>query len=74
MAYNQDKKYDHPFAKEFTPKSPPDRNTNHGEASPQRPIDWKEMKGNPKPFEAEYESDPHMPDGKAEETDCGKRK
>jgi hypothetical protein len=66
MAFNHDRKYEHFTDKTFTPKNLPEKNTNHGEASPQKPIDWKGMKGFPEPYEAKFESDPHMPDGKAE--------
>lgn len=57
MSYNQDGKYEHFTKKEFTSKNPPDRNTTKGEASPDAPsIDWKEMKGLQKPWEAREDS------------------
>lgn len=56
MAYNHDGKYEHFTSKEFTSKNPPNNDTTKGEASPCAPeIDWSQMKGLQKPWEAKYD-------------------
>lgn len=56
MAYNHDGKYEHFTAKTFKPEGRSGSDTTKGEASPCAPeIDWKEMKGLQKPWEAKYD-------------------
>lgn len=56
MSYNQDGPYKH-FMEKSSGKNIPEKNTNEGEASPvSKPIDWKQMKGLEKPWEAKEDS------------------